>query len=234
MAGDDLLMQRHGRHAGLDDGLDLFQKGESVRSSARCAPDGYQILSAQSAAEGFALLALHEVHVILCDQHMPVMNGTVFLDRVKDMYPDTLRIVLSDTPTSIRSSTRSIAARFTASTPSRGIAAVEEKHPGSVWLLSVAARCAARSAPRRAARESPPVALIRARIRNRLEAILMVSASRVALKRLRQHLATVSPVAPIKKAFALARRGRIRASCTAQPCSRRSRASTPLPSTCPH
>ena len=95
MAGDDLLMQRHGRHAGLDDGLDLFQKGESVRSSARCAPDGYQILSAQSAAEGFALLALHEVHVILCDQHMPVMNGTVFLDRVKDMYPDTLRIVLS-------------------------------------------------------------------------------------------------------------------------------------------
>ena len=57
--------------------------------------DGYHILSAQSAAEGFELLALHEVQVILCDQRMPVMNGTVFLDRVKELYPDTLRIVLS-------------------------------------------------------------------------------------------------------------------------------------------
>ena len=57
--------------------------------------DGYHILSAQSAAEGFELLALHEVQVILCDQRMPVMNGTVFLDRVKELYPDTLRMVLS-------------------------------------------------------------------------------------------------------------------------------------------
>ncbi|MDC8756887.1 EAL domain-containing protein [Janthinobacterium fluminis] len=57
--------------------------------------DGYQILAARSAAEGFALLALHPVHVILCDQRMPGMRGTVFLDRVKDMYPDTFRIVLS-------------------------------------------------------------------------------------------------------------------------------------------
>jgi len=58
-------------------------------------PDGYHILMAQSAAEGFELLALHPVHVILCDQRMPGMNGTAFLDRVKDLYPDTLRIILS-------------------------------------------------------------------------------------------------------------------------------------------
>jgi diguanylate cyclase (GGDEF)-like protein/PAS domain S-box-containing protein len=57
--------------------------------------DGYRILSARSAAEGFELLALHQVQVILCDQRMPAMSGTVFLDRVKDLYPDTLRIVLS-------------------------------------------------------------------------------------------------------------------------------------------
>jgi len=58
-------------------------------------PDGYHILSAQSAAEGFELLALHPVQVILCDQRMPNMSGTQFLDRVKDLYPDTFRIVLS-------------------------------------------------------------------------------------------------------------------------------------------
>jgi len=57
--------------------------------------DGYNILSARSAAEAFELLALHEVHVILCDQRMPAMSGTDFLDQVKEMYPDTLRIILS-------------------------------------------------------------------------------------------------------------------------------------------
>ena len=57
--------------------------------------DDYHILAASSAAEGFELLALHDVQVILCDQRMPAMNGTEFLDRIKDMYPDTLRIVLS-------------------------------------------------------------------------------------------------------------------------------------------
>ena len=57
--------------------------------------DGYHILSAQSAAEGFELLAQHSVQVILCDQVMPGMCGTDFLDRVMGMYPDTVRIILS-------------------------------------------------------------------------------------------------------------------------------------------
>ena len=57
--------------------------------------DGYQILTAVSPAEAFELLALHEVQVILCDQRMPVMSGTEFLSKVKDMYPDTIRIILS-------------------------------------------------------------------------------------------------------------------------------------------
>jgi DNA-binding NtrC family response regulator len=35
------------------------------------------------------------VQVILCDQKMPGMNGTEFLSKVKEMYPDTMRIILS-------------------------------------------------------------------------------------------------------------------------------------------
>jgi diguanylate cyclase (GGDEF)-like protein/PAS domain S-box-containing protein len=58
-------------------------------------PDGYHILTARSAAKGFEMLALNEVQVILCDQRMPGMNGTEFLERVKELYPDTFRIVLS-------------------------------------------------------------------------------------------------------------------------------------------
>ncbi|HJV53971.1 MAG TPA: EAL domain-containing protein, partial [Noviherbaspirillum sp.] len=57
--------------------------------------DGYRILCAGSAAEAFDLLARQPAHVILCDQRMPVMEGTEFLSKVKDLYPDTIRIILS-------------------------------------------------------------------------------------------------------------------------------------------
>ncbi|MCK5533385.1 MAG: EAL domain-containing protein [Halopseudomonas aestusnigri] len=57
--------------------------------------DGYKILMATRAQDAFELLAKNDVQVILSDQRMPEMNGTEFLSRVKDLYPDTVRIVLS-------------------------------------------------------------------------------------------------------------------------------------------
>jgi diguanylate cyclase (GGDEF)-like protein/PAS domain S-box-containing protein len=57
--------------------------------------DGYRILTAQTAAEGFDILARHKVQVILCDQCMPLMSGTEFMERVKNLCPDTFRIMLS-------------------------------------------------------------------------------------------------------------------------------------------
>jgi len=57
--------------------------------------DGYRILTATSAAEGLELLALNDVQVIVSDQRMPEMSGTEFLGRVKEMHPNTIRIVLS-------------------------------------------------------------------------------------------------------------------------------------------
>jgi diguanylate cyclase (GGDEF)-like protein/PAS domain S-box-containing protein len=59
------------------------------------AQDGYRILTAQTAAEGFDILARHKVQVILCDQCMPLMSGTEFMERVKHLCPDTFRIMLS-------------------------------------------------------------------------------------------------------------------------------------------
>ena len=58
-------------------------------------PDGYQILTAGTPDEGFELLALHRVHVIICDQRMPALCGTEFLSKVKELYPETIRIILS-------------------------------------------------------------------------------------------------------------------------------------------
>lgn len=57
--------------------------------------EGYHILCAESAAHGLELLATHLVQVIISDQRMPVMTGTEFLGKVKDLYPDTVRLVLS-------------------------------------------------------------------------------------------------------------------------------------------
>ena len=57
--------------------------------------DNYRVLTASSPTEGFELLALYRVQVVLCDQRMPGMSGTEFLSKVKEMYPDTMRIILS-------------------------------------------------------------------------------------------------------------------------------------------
>jgi len=57
--------------------------------------DGYTLLTATSGAAGLDLLAQHEVGVVISDQRMPEMTGVEFLGRVKEQYPDTMRIVLS-------------------------------------------------------------------------------------------------------------------------------------------
>ena len=57
--------------------------------------DGYQILRADGGLQGLEVLAQHAVGVIISDQRMPGMTGTEFLSKVRELYPDTIRIVLS-------------------------------------------------------------------------------------------------------------------------------------------
>lgn len=57
--------------------------------------DGYRILAAGNVRDAFDLLAINEIQVILSDQRMSDMSGTEFLGRVKMLYPDTIRLVLS-------------------------------------------------------------------------------------------------------------------------------------------
>lgn len=57
--------------------------------------DGYRIVTAGSGAEGLQRLTEYEVDVVLSDQRMPGMTGVEFLRRAKDLYPDTVRLVLS-------------------------------------------------------------------------------------------------------------------------------------------
>jgi diguanylate cyclase (GGDEF)-like protein/PAS domain S-box-containing protein len=57
--------------------------------------EGYRVLAAADGHEGLELLAKNQVQVILSDQRMPGMSGTEFLCRVKALYPDTVRMILS-------------------------------------------------------------------------------------------------------------------------------------------
>ena len=55
----------------------------------------FNIYTASSAAEGRKNLDTHEVGVIISDQRMPVTTGIEFLESVLNVYPDTIRILLT-------------------------------------------------------------------------------------------------------------------------------------------
>lgn len=57
--------------------------------------EGFNILTASSGKEGLDLLEKQEAHLVVSDQRMPSMTGTEFLIRVKQMWPDSVRVILS-------------------------------------------------------------------------------------------------------------------------------------------
>ena len=57
--------------------------------------EGYRMLCASNGTEALELLALSAVQVIVCDQRMPDMSGTEFLNVAKRLYPETIRIILT-------------------------------------------------------------------------------------------------------------------------------------------
>jgi diguanylate cyclase (GGDEF)-like protein/PAS domain S-box-containing protein len=57
--------------------------------------EGWLLLTATSAEQALELMARHEVDVILSDQRMPGMTGVELLRRARQLYPETIRLVLS-------------------------------------------------------------------------------------------------------------------------------------------
>ena len=57
--------------------------------------EGYKVFIAATAKEGFELLANNRIAVVISDQRMPGMTGTEFLRKVMELYPGTVRILLS-------------------------------------------------------------------------------------------------------------------------------------------
>lgn len=67
----------------------------SVEALIRVLDDDFDVLSATSAAEAEALLEKEWVQVILCDQRMPDSTGVEFLSRVRQQWPEVIRMILS-------------------------------------------------------------------------------------------------------------------------------------------
>ena len=57
--------------------------------------EDYGLLTASSGKEGLRLLMENDVHLVISDQRMPEMTGTEFLAKVKERYPDVIRISLT-------------------------------------------------------------------------------------------------------------------------------------------
>lgn len=55
----------------------------------------YEVVTANGGQAGLDELARRRVDVIVSDQRMPGMSGVEFLQRAKELYPDTVRMVLS-------------------------------------------------------------------------------------------------------------------------------------------
>jgi EAL domain-containing protein (putative c-di-GMP-specific phosphodiesterase class I)/FixJ family two-component response regulator len=75
----------------------LVDDEQNILSSLRrlLRRDDYRIYCASSGEEGLQLLAQHSVDVIVSDQRMPGMLGSDFLRTARQLYPDTIRIMLS-------------------------------------------------------------------------------------------------------------------------------------------
>ncbi len=66
---------------------------DSLRLVLRKEP--YQVMVADSAEAGMAILEKHDVGVVVSDERMPGVTGAVFLAQVRERFPKTVRIMLT-------------------------------------------------------------------------------------------------------------------------------------------
>jgi diguanylate cyclase (GGDEF)-like protein len=57
--------------------------------------ESWKLLTVNDAHQGFELLARHHIGVVISDLRMNGISGTEFLRRVREMYPNTMRILLT-------------------------------------------------------------------------------------------------------------------------------------------
>jgi len=67
----------------------------SLESLQRILVDDFEVQVASNVQEAEALLQTEWVQIILCDQRMPETTGVEFLTRVREQWPDVIRMIIS-------------------------------------------------------------------------------------------------------------------------------------------
>jgi diguanylate cyclase (GGDEF)-like protein/PAS domain S-box-containing protein len=99
----EMLRHRYLAHEGLEQPAEqkptllLVDDEENILNALMrmLRRDGYRILTATNAQDALDILGRNEVQVVISDQRMPGISGTELLAQVKEMHPETVRMVLS-------------------------------------------------------------------------------------------------------------------------------------------
>jgi EAL domain-containing protein (putative c-di-GMP-specific phosphodiesterase class I) len=76
--------------------LAVSARSDALTALARALRDnGYRLQTADGAKAAFEMLAQGDVPVVLCEEHMPEMEGDEFMSRVQALHPGTVRILLN-------------------------------------------------------------------------------------------------------------------------------------------
>jgi response regulator RpfG family c-di-GMP phosphodiesterase len=55
----------------------------------------FELFTATSGKEALEILTQHPIHIVMTDQRMPELTGAELVGRIKDEYPDAIRIVFT-------------------------------------------------------------------------------------------------------------------------------------------
>ncbi len=67
----------------------------SLESIARIIGDRFDVHTATNTDQALEVLRQQWIQVLLCDQRMPGMSGVEFAEKVREEYPDIVRIIIS-------------------------------------------------------------------------------------------------------------------------------------------
>jgi DNA-binding NtrC family response regulator len=81
----------------MDNAILLVDDEPNVVSSLKRAlmDEPYKIHTASSGVEGLSILKENRIKLVISDEKMPGMSGSEFLSVVKQLFPDTIRIILT-------------------------------------------------------------------------------------------------------------------------------------------
>ncbi|QBH14621.1 hypothetical protein DO021_16200 [Desulfobacter hydrogenophilus] len=57
--------------------------------------ENFDLLTATNGVDGLKIMASRDIHLVISDHRMPDMSGISFLAKVRETYPDTIRILLT-------------------------------------------------------------------------------------------------------------------------------------------